>query len=95
MNISFTSIKRILSNILHRFHITIFVLVVLGSLAVIVLLLNNIIITSSDPGDYVPSGSNPSSFDQATIERIEQLKSRTDSSAPLDLSKGRTNPFVE
>jgi len=95
MDISPTLIKRTLSNFLRRFHVIIFVMVVLGGLVVVVLLLNSIIITSGDPGDYVPPNKNPSSFDQTTIDRIEQLKSRTDSSAPLDLSKGRTNPFVE
>ena len=95
MDISPTLIKRTFGNILRRFHVIIFVTVVLGGLVVVVLLLNNIIITSGDPGDYVPANKNPSSFDQATIDRIEQLKSRTDQGAPLDLSKGRTNPFIE
>jgi hypothetical protein len=95
MDISLTSIKKIILATLHRFHVIIFVIVVMGGLAAAILLFNSIIASSSDQGDYIPPGSNPSSFDQATINRIEQLKSRTDSSAPLDLSKGRTNPFVE
>ena len=95
MEISLSSIKKLILAFLHRFHVIIFVVIVLGGLASVVLLLNSIIVSSSNPGDYIPPGSNPSSFDQPTIDRIEQLKSRTDSSAPLDLSKGRTNPFVE
>jgi hypothetical protein len=95
MNISLTSIQKMILALLRRFHVIIFVIVVLGGLAAVVLLLNGIIVSSSNQGDYVPPGSNPSSFDQTTINRIEQLKSRTDSTAPLDLSKGRTNPFVE
>ncbi|HMI09231.1 MAG TPA: hypothetical protein VK497_02425 [Candidatus Saccharimonadales bacterium] len=95
MNISLTSIKKLILALLHRFHAIIFVVVVVGGLAAVVLLLNSIIVSSSEQGDYVPPGSNPSSFDQTTIDRIEQLKTRTDSTAPLDLSKGRTNPFVE
>jgi len=95
MDISLNLIKKSLANFIHRFHVTIFVIVVLGSLVVVVLLLNNVIIRSSEQGDYVPTSSAPSSFDQATIDRIEQLKSRTDTSSPLDLSKGRINPFVE
>jgi hypothetical protein len=95
MDISLSSIKKPVLALLHRFHVIIFVVIVLGGLAAVVLMLNNIIVSSGEQGDYIPPGSNPSSFDQSTIDRIEQLKSRTDSSAPLDLSKGRTNPFVE
>lgn len=95
MELSLTSIKKSLGNLLQRFHVIIFVMVVLGGLAVVVLRLNGIILVSEQQGDYIPPNSSPSSFDQTTIDRVEQLKSRTDSSAPLDLSKGRTNPFVE
>lgn len=95
MDISLNLIKKTFGNFVHRFHVIIFVTIVLGGLAVVVLLLNSIIIRSSEPGDYVPSTGAPSSFDQTTIDRIEQLKSRTDVGTPLDLSKGRVNPFVE
>lgn len=95
MDISLSLIKKSLGNFVHRFHVVIFVTLVFGGLVVVVLILNGIIIKSGEPGDYVPTSGAPSSFDQATIDRIEQLKSRTDSSSPLDLSKGRVNPFVE
>lgn len=95
MDISLTSIKKPIITFFQRFHVIVFVIVVIGGLAAVVLLLNSIIASSGERGDYIPPGSNPSSFDQSTINGIEQLKSRTDSSAPLDLSKGRTNPFVE
>jgi hypothetical protein len=95
MDISLGLIKNSLSNFIRRFHVTIFVILVIGGLVVVVLLLNNVIIRSSEQGDYVPPSSAPSSFDETTIDKIEQLKSRTDASTPLDLSKGRINPFVE
>lgn len=95
MDISLNLIKKSFGNFVHRFHVTIFVTLVLGSLVVVVFLFNNIIIRSSEPGGYTPPSAAPSSFDQATIDRIEQLRSSADSSSPLDLSKGRINPFVE
>jgi hypothetical protein len=95
MDISLTTIKKGLITLLHRFHVIIFVLLVMGGLAVVVLILNNLIISSSEPGDYVPPNSITSTFDQATIDRIDQLKTRNESTDPLDLSKGRTNPFIE
>lgn len=95
MDISFNFIKNSLGTFMRRFHVTIFVILVIGGLVVVVLLLNNVIIRSSEQGNYIPPSSAPSSFDQQTIDKIEQLKSRTDASTPLDLSKGRINPFVE
>jgi len=71
----------------------IFVVFVLGGLVVMVFLLNNIIVRSSNSGDYTP-GTNQG-FDQKTMDRIKELKTRDDPEAPLDLSRGRSNPFVE
>lgn len=76
--------------VLHRFHVVIFVIVVLGGLAIIILLLNNIIILSGQSNGYSPDTNN-SSFDQATIKKIEDLQNR--SATPP--TSGRTNPFVE
>jgi hypothetical protein len=94
MNISFTSIAKILTRFLERFHIVIFVITIMGGLAVIVLLLNNVIVTSGESGGYT-SNSNNANFDQATINQIKQLKTRGEADGQLDLSKGRTNPFTE
>jgi len=94
MNISTTAIKNSLVTFLHRFHILIFVVMVLGSLAVVIFLLNRIIIQSGDSGTYTSATGN-TTFDETTIDRIKQLKTSKEQSAPLDLSKGRTNPFVE
>ncbi len=94
LSISSSSIKRLFSQMLHRFHIIIFVVVVFGGLAIVILMLNNIIVKSGDTSGYSPT-SNSSTFDQTTIKRIEELKTTTQNSGDLDLSHGRTNPFVE
>lgn len=94
MNISLTIIKKSLSHFIERFHVIIFVVVILGGLGVVVLLLNNVILTSGNTSDYTPETSN-AEFDQATIKQIEQLRTRDETGDQLDLSKGRTNPFVE
>ena len=94
VNLSFATIRKMLTNFLERFHVVMFVVVILGGLTVVILLLNNVILTSSEAGDYVPN-SNSASFDEATIKRIEQLKTRNEASDQLDLSHGRTNPFAE
>lgn len=94
MNLSFATIKKAINAFLHRFHVMIFVIIVLGGVIVVILLLNGVIQRSGESGDYTPRKSS-ASFDQATIKKIEDLKTRDQSSGKLDLSHGRSNPFVE
>lgn len=84
-----------MSHILHRYHVIIFALFVLGGLVGVVLVLNGVIAKSSNTTPASVSTSPMTSFDQATITRLNQLRTRDQAPIPLDLSKGRTNPFVE
>ena len=72
----------------------IFVVVVLVGLIIIVYLLYNIVISSTDTSGVTQNTTN-TSFDKTTIKRINDLKTSDESSGELDLSQGRTNPFVE
>ena len=94
MNASMASVRRSIAQFLERFHVIIFVIAITGGLGAVVLLLNSVITSSSESGGYTAS-SNSASFDQATIDRVKQLKTRDEASSQLDLSKGRTNPFSE
>lgn len=94
LTLSLDTIKTGLFSFLHRFHVVIFVILVLGGVAASVFTLNLIIIRSGDTSD-APSGTSGATFDQDTIKRIDELKTRNQSTDALDLSKGRTNPFVE
>jgi hypothetical protein len=96
MNIKFSldTIRKALTAFLRRFHITLFVLVVFGGLAIVVFMLNGIIVRSSDTSDYTPETPS-ASFDQATIDRIEELQTRDQTNGGLTLPPGRTNPFIE
>ena len=93
MEISLSSIKKSASAFLHRYHVVVFVVTILGGLVIVVLLLNGIIAHSGLVGNFSPTTG--SSCDMQTIERIENLKTRDEKSDPIDLSSGRTNPFVE
>jgi len=90
LNLSTEAIKKAIVTFLHRFHVVIFVIVVLGGLAVIILLLNNIVVLSGQSNGYSPNANN-STFDQATIKKIEDLQNRSQSPS----TSGRSNPFVE
>ena len=94
MNISLLTLRKTIAHFIGRYHVVLFVVVVLGGLAVVVLRLNAIIVDSAQSDGYTPA-SNNASFDQATIDRVKQLKTRSETSSQLDLSKGRTNPFAE
>jgi hypothetical protein len=94
LNLSVTSIKNLFVQTLRRFHIVLFVIVVFGGLAVVILMLNSIITKSSDSAGYT-SETNNAAFDQTTIQRIQQLKTADQNNGDLDLSHGRSNPFVE
>ncbi len=94
VTLSLTTIKKTVIALLHRFHLVVFVVVVLGGVIVVVLLLNGIVTRSGDSGNYMPR-KNSGSFDQDTIKKIEDLRTRDQTSDKLDLSHGRTNPFVE
>src|SRR5687768_6969617 len=94
ISLSITTIKEGLFSFLHRFHLVIFVIVVLGGVAASVFMLNTIIVRSSDTSD-APIGSSGAAFDQTTIKRIDELKTRDQSGGSLNLPPGRTNPFVE
>ena len=90
INLSTSAIKKTLIAFLHRFHLVIFVVIILGGLAVIILLLNNIVVRSGQSDGYTSDTSN-GTFDQATIQKIEELQNRSQTPP----ATGRTNPFVE
>lgn len=94
LSISIPAIKKAISSFLHRFHVTTFVIIVLGGLVVVVLLLNDTIITSGEPNDYTPR-TTTTTFDQATMKRIEELKTRDQSTDITTQPGARINPFVE
>ncbi len=91
-NLSPALIQQKLAAFFGRFHLILFTVVVFGSLAVAVLLLNDTITKSGDTNSTATSANT--TFDQSTIDRIKQLKT-PDQSGQLDLPAGRTNPFTE
>jgi hypothetical protein len=94
MDISLVAIKKAFLGFISRYHMVLFAVIVIGGLALVVFMLNNIIISSSTSTDYTPAGTS-FSFDQETIDRVNSLKSRDEAAEELDLSQGRTNPFIE
>lgn len=88
--LSLQQITRGVSHFLHRYHILIFTIFVLGGLSVTTYMLYQAT-TSAQP----TSNATSSSFDQQTIDRIGTLRSASDAPTPINLPAGRVNPFQE
>ena len=93
LNLSLQSLKKTVIAFLHRFHIVLFVIIILGGLAMVILLLNDVVIRSGQSDGYTPDNSN-TSFDQSTIKKIQELNANGQTDTPLPTGV-RTNPFVE
>ncbi|NCO10738.1 hypothetical protein GW746_00110 [Candidatus Saccharibacteria bacterium] len=80
--------------LLHRFHIIIFFLIVSAVFALAVLHLNEMLEETSVDGTYT-SDIDAGSIDATTLERINTLR-RSDQVVSLPKDEGlRTNPFGE
>ncbi|MGB4762412.1 MAG: hypothetical protein WBP12_03605 [Candidatus Saccharimonas sp.] len=88
-SLSLSQITKLLSKFLHRFHVILFALIVIGGLSAATFILYETTVLSTK---NEPNISN-SSFDKSTIEKIEKLRDPNDPSEPLNLPSGRTNPF--
>lgn len=95
VNVQIGAIFKQVGKLLRRFHIVIFAVTVLGGLAVAVLILSSILQASSDTTAGSPAAGIDTTFDTGTIEKIENLHTRQDGVAELELPSGRINPFGE
>lgn len=90
-DLSLTALTHGLSRLLHRYHIIIFTLVVVGGLAAATFALYEEL---NAPADQT-STPTATKFDTATMKKIESLRGPNDPASPLILPAGRTNPFQE
>lgn len=90
-NLSLSTAKTATITFLHRFHLVLFVVIVIGSLAYAILSVSRVLEESSK-NDLSQAPS--SQFDTKTIDRVNQLHTSSETSN-FTLPSGRTNPFVE
>jgi hypothetical protein len=91
-DLSLAALGRASSKFLHRYHIILFVVIAFGGLAVITFLLNATISKASEAAPPQPTND----IDQATIKKIEQLKTASESDqSASQLPISSRNPFVE
>lgn len=88
-----SALPKQLGKFLGRYHLVLFVILVVGSMSVVVLLINESLSASTDISDIKSTAQT--TLDQATIDRVNALSPAQDQQ-PLQLPAGqRTNPFVE
>lgn len=78
------------SRFLHRYHVLIFVLTVIGGLSLATFMINQAI-NNAAAAQTTPETIG--GFDKATMEKIKGLRKPTDEPEPLNLPSGRVNPF--
>ncbi len=79
------------SHFLHRYHVLIFVLVVLGGLSGATFLLYQTVI-SAQTSEETPASTT---FDKQTIKKLNDLNDATTVDPTPVSPEGRTNPFKE
>lgn len=87
-SLNLSQLTHAISIFLHRFHVTLFVVFVVGGLSLVTLFLNQAI-TKQDSNISAPS-QEP--FDKTTMDKISNLRASSDRS-DLQLPNGRINPF--
>ena len=86
-----TQIIHAFSHFMHRYHVIVFSIFVLGGLSVATFLLYRAATSATSPS----SQFSTSSFDKTTINKISELRGAGDAPTPLKLPTGRTNPFQD
>ncbi len=90
---SLTGFPKQIAKFLRRYHLVLFVTLVVGSMSVVILLINESLQSSTDTSGL--TSSDATTLDQATIDRVNALQP-SQSQQPLNLpANQRTNPFVE
>lgn len=93
-NITTNNVFKSIGIAIERFHMTLFIIIIVGGLVAAVMVLNGILQQSSDTNGYT-SNLGINGFDQTTINRLNQLHTSDEAPTAITLPSGRINPFSE
>ena len=93
-NVSLGSIFKPIGMLLGRFHLTIFIVLIVAGLVGAVMLLNSVLADDSVDDGYT-SSIGGGTIDQATLERIQSLHTSGEPLPAFTPPSGRINPFAE
>jgi hypothetical protein len=96
MQQSVSQLAKPLTRMVERYHLTIVIVVVALLLCVVVFRLFTIVQLSNEKGvdGYAPVSKTNGTFDQKTIDRVDNLKTTADQNTSLQFP-ARKSPFVE
>jgi uncharacterized membrane protein len=96
MNQSLTEFKRPITRIFKMYHTTIMTIIIALLIGAGIFRLSIVFTLSTEKGveGYTPVSKANGNFDQKTINRIDDLKSSTDSTTALEFPS-RPSPFTE
>ena len=92
--LSLKSLANSIGRFFGRFHLTLFIIIIVAGLGSAVILLNELVTDTSVAGDYI-SPIDAGSIDQDALEQIRALHTSNETVPGLSLPSGRTNPFGE
>lgn len=94
-NITLGTLFKPIGRAFARYHMTLFIVFIVAGLGAAVMFLNNILTTVTTAADGYTSPIDAGSIDQATLERIQELHTSSESIPTATLPEGRVNPFGE
>lgn len=92
-SMSVTSLFKPIGRALGRYHLTLFIVLVVAGLAAAVMLLN--ILLTEPPNDGYTSSIGGGSIDEDTLARIKSLHTSSEGAPQFAPPTGRINPFAE
>lgn len=87
------SIGKSISKTLFRFHFVLFIVIVLGGLAIVIFMLSQTLARAGDTSNAPPVSLQP--FDKQTIEKLKRIRPSPVPARELEFPQGRINPFSE
>jgi hypothetical protein len=94
-NITIHSLFKPFALLFQKFHFTLFIVLVVAGLGGAVLLLNSMLANLSKVDEGYTSSIGAGTIDQATLDRIKELHTSSETIPADDFPSGRINPFGE
>lgn len=93
-NVNIKSLFQSIYRAFSKYSLTIFIITLVGGLSLAVLILNSAIEKTSKPS-YSSQSTDITSFDQTTIDRVNQLIKSDNYKNNYQIPSGRVSPFAE
>lgn len=94
-NVSINTSPAAVSKLLHRYHVVLFTVLILGGVAAMMFMVSRTITTSTDTSALEQQSQIAAPFDKTTIDQLEQLENTGRSDELRFAPNQRRSPFDE